>query len=176
MEVKDIKEIVPTKSFNLSSNKGKKVLKRSIKMLGCCRSILVDRNNKVLAGNNVLKEAIAAGVTKVRIVETKGDELVVVKRTDIDYDTRKAKEIALVDNLTSELGLNYDTDFIIQTMHEVWSFDPREWEGHSCLVQELSVEDCIAEGVKAVERKEQLQKEEEARQQSQMQVVQLSLF
>lgn len=174
MELKDINEIKPTKSFNLGTPKGSRVLKRSIKELGCCRSIVVDRNNQILAGNEVWNEAKEAGVKNVRIIETKGDELVVVKRTDIDFETKKARIIALVDNLTSELNLNYDTDYILQTMNTVWGFDPREWEGHSCLIQELSVEDCIKEGLAAVERKE-TQKQAKEREE-QMDIEQMSLF
>lgn len=174
MEIKNINEIVPTKSYNLGSKKGNRVLKRSIKVLGCTRSIVVDRFNNVLIGNKVLKEAIEAGVTRVKIVDTIGNELVVVRRTDIDKNTRKANEIALVDNLTSELNLNYDTDYILEKMNEVWGFDPRDWEGHSCLVQELSVEDCIKEGLAAVERKEQAK--EEKKQEENTNITQLSLF
>lgn len=160
METKDINDIKGTESFNRGSVKGNRILKRSVQLLGCCRSIVVDRDNKVLIGNKVLAAAKDCGIAKVRIVETKGDELVVVKRTDIDFDTRKAKEISLVDNLSSEQNLSYDTQLLLDAMNSVWGFDPRDWEGHSCLVQELSVEDCIAEGLKSVERK-QLQKDEE---------------
>lgn len=174
MEIKNINEIVPTRSFNLGSKKGNRVLKRSIKNLGCTRSIVVDRFNNVLVGDKVLKVAIEAGVTRVKIVDTIGDELVVVRRTDIDKNTRKANEIALVDNLTSELNLNYDTDYIHKKMNEVWGFDPRDWEGHSCLVQELSVEDCIKEGLAAVDRKEQAKVEN--KQEENTNITQLSLF
>lgn len=149
----EIKDIIPTRSFNAGTAKGKRVLERSIKQLGYCQSIVVDRNNKVLIGNKVLEEAVKAGA-KVHVVETQGDELVVVKRKDIDYDTKKAKEIMLVDNLSAELNLVHDTNYIINTMNTVWGFDPRLWEGHSCLIQELSVEDCIKEGLAAVDRKE----------------------
>lgn len=168
----DINEIVPTKSYNAGTQRGSRVLKRTIKELGCGRSIVVDRNNNVIVGNNTLEQAKKAGVEKVVVVETKGAELVVVKRLDIDINTRKAKEIALVDNLSSELGINYDTDFILQDMNSVWGFDPRNWEGHGCLVQELTVEDCIKEGVAAVQRKETAQQEQTPEEQP----MQLSLF
>lgn len=156
METKDrdIKELKLTQSFNAGTKKGDRVLLRSLKELGCCRSIVVDRNDNVLIGNRVLQKAIDAGVTKVRVVETMGRELVVVKRMDIDLNTRKAEEIRLTDNLTAELGLRWDVPKILQTMNTVWGFNPRDWEGHSCVVQELTVEECIKEGLAAVERKE----------------------
>lgn len=174
MEKRDINEIVPTKSYNIGTQKGKRVLSHSIAALGCCRSIVVDRNNKVLIGNGTLQQAIKSGVKKVLIVETAGDELVVVRRKDVDFDTRKAKEIALVDNLTSELRLNYNTKYILEQMNDVWGFDPRTWEGHSCLVKELSVEECIKEGLAAVERKES--QTAQAVEENKETIIQLSLF
>lgn len=149
----NIKDIIQTRSFNLGSRRGMRILKHSIESLGFCRAVVIDRNNKVLAGNKVLKYAVSKNA-KVRIVETQGDELVVVKRNDIDYDTRKAKEIMIVDNLSSEAGLVYDTAYIIETMNKTIGFDPRKWEGHSCLVSELSVEDCIKEGVATLDKKD----------------------
>lgn len=149
MRITDIKS---TRSLNKGTTRGKRVLKRSIKLLGYLRGIVVDRNDKVLVGNKVFEEALERG-SKIRLVETQGDELIVIKRKDIDFDTRKAKEIMLVDNLTSDLGLCYDTDYIIDTMNKNWGFDPREWEGHSCMVRELSVEDCIKEGLENIDKK-----------------------
>lgn len=43
-----------------------------------------------------------------RIIETTGDELVAVKRTDIDLDSKKGREIALADNAASRLNLQWD--------------------------------------------------------------------
>ena len=166
----DIKDIIQTRSFNLGTSKGMRILKRSIEHLGFCNAVVVERNNKVLIGNKVLKYAVDKHA-KVRIVETQGDELVVIKRKDIDYDTRKAKEIMLVDNLSAEAGLSYDTAYIIETMNKTLGFDPRKWEGHNCLVSELSVEDCIKEGVATLDKKD-AKKEPDTTEQ----LCQLSLF
>lgn len=166
----NIKDIIQTRSFNIGSVKGMRLLKRSIEHLGFCNAIVIDRNNKVLIGNKVLKHAVDK-CAKIRVVETNGDELVVVKRNDIDYDTRKAKEIMLVDNLSSEADLVYDTAYIIETMNQTLGFDPRKWEGHSCLVSELSIEDCIKEGVATLDKKD-VKKSSDAAEQ----LYQLSLF
>ena len=174
MQIKDINTIASTKSYNLGTSKGRRILKRSIKTFGCTRPIVVDRYNNVIVGNHTYEAAKEAGIKKVLIIETTGEELVAIRRTDIDIETKKAKEIALVDNLASELNLDYDTDYICQQVNEVWGFDPREWEGHGCLIQELSVEDCIKDGIAAIEKKESLKTAEEG--DPKEKYTQLSLF
>lgn len=61
------------------------------------RSILVDKNNIVIAGNGVFAEAKELGI-KVRVIESDGKELIVVKRTDRSTEDEKRKLLALVDN------------------------------------------------------------------------------
>lgn len=145
MEIKDINVIVPTKSYNLGTQKGCQILKRSIKELGCCRSIVVDRNNKVLIGNKTLDAAKLSGITKVAIMETAGDELVVVKRNDIDFDTKKGQDICILDNITQEANLQYDTDYIIEQMNNVWGFDPKDWYESFCLQKKMEIDDFFSE-------------------------------
>ena len=62
-------------------------MERSLNELGAGRSILIDKNDNIIAGNKTQEAAIKAGITKVRVVETTGDELVAVKRTDVDIDS-----------------------------------------------------------------------------------------
>ena len=44
----------------------------------------------------------------VRVIETDGSELVVVKRTDLSLDDAKARQLAIADNRSSEVGLDWD--------------------------------------------------------------------
>lgn len=60
------------------------------------------------------------------IVETNGNSLVAVKRTDIDLDSAKGRELALADNATSKANLSFDTDLIMQEA-EKFDFDPEDW-------------------------------------------------
>ena len=41
--------------------------------------------------------AIAAGIKRVRVIETTGDELVAVKRTDVDIDSADGRKMAYLD-------------------------------------------------------------------------------
>jgi hypothetical protein len=82
---------------------------RSLRDFGAGRSVLVDRNGNVLAGNQTVKAAGAAGIDQnVILVETDGSQLVVVKRTDLDLDDPKARALAIADNRAAELGLEWD--------------------------------------------------------------------
>jgi len=78
------------------------LIAESLKQFGAARSIVIDENGRVLAGNGTVEGAKAAGITKVRIIETKGDELIAVQRTGL---TEKEKVgLALADNRSSDLS------------------------------------------------------------------------
>jgi hypothetical protein len=78
----------------------------SIQELGCGRSILIDENGTIIAGNATYEALVEAGITKVRVVEGAGDEIVAVQRMDL---TKLEKSrLALYDNRTSELA-GWDT-------------------------------------------------------------------
>ena len=76
-KVIDIEELAQdTHNFNRGNEQGQQLMERSFKELGAGRSILLDRNGNIIAGNKSQKAAIAAGIKRVRVVETTGDELV----------------------------------------------------------------------------------------------------
>lgn len=89
---------------------GQALIEASIENLGLGRSIVVDRNNKIIAGNKTQKGARAKGITNALVVETDGSQLVVVKRTDLDMDDPKGRALALADNRTAEQNLNWDNN------------------------------------------------------------------
>ena len=92
-KVIDIEELAQdTHNFNKGNEQGQELMERSFKEMGAGRSILIDRNGHIIAGNKSQKAAIAAGIKKVRVIETTGDELVAVKRTDVDIDSADAGE------------------------------------------------------------------------------------
>ena len=62
-----------THNFNKGNEQGQELMERSFKEMGAGRSILIDRNGHIIAGNKSQKAAIAAGIKKVRVIETTGD-------------------------------------------------------------------------------------------------------
>ena len=108
-QVIDINELTQDQhNFNKGTAKGKKLMSKSLKELGAGRSILIDKHGNIIAGNKTQLAAIEAGIKKVRIVESDGTDLIAVKRTDVDLDTKKGREMALADNAASRLNLEWD--------------------------------------------------------------------
>lgn len=98
------------KNYRKHSEQNKKRIRKSLTECGAGRSVLVDKDGCLIAGNGVYEQAEKMGI-KTRVVETDGTELVVVKRTDIGTDDPKRKTLALADNATSD-GVEWDFDNI----------------------------------------------------------------
>jgi len=65
-------------NVRLHPEKNAQATNASLRRFGAGRSIVVDGKNVVLAGNQTLESAKAAGMTEVLIVEPQPDQLVVV--------------------------------------------------------------------------------------------------
>ncbi len=100
------------KNFNKHTEFGMGLLEKSLKQFGAGRSILIDKDNNIIAGNGIIEAAGQAGLEKVKIVETTGDEIVAVKRMDISLNSQQGREMALADNATAAADLEWDEDTI----------------------------------------------------------------
>lgn len=107
------------KNFNKGTKKGKKLIKKSIQTFGAGRSILIDKNNRIIAGNKTQENAVESGIKKVIIVDTKPDELVAVRRADVDLDSKKGRKMALADNATGQANLAWDTEALANAQAEI---------------------------------------------------------
>jgi hypothetical protein len=116
-----------THNFNKGTDEGRALMERSLNELGAGRSILIDKDNNIIAGNKTQEAAIKAGIKKVRVIETTGDELVAVKRTDVDIDSAKGRELALVDNLSTQVNLSWDEAEIEAIDTQIEGFDVGDW-------------------------------------------------
>jgi len=109
-EITKISDLVPdANNYNLGTEFGSGLIAKSIQKNGLGRSLLLDKNGKVIAGNKTLEGTVAAGFNDedIIVVKTDGKKLVVVQRTDLDLDTR-GKEMALADNATAKANLVWD--------------------------------------------------------------------
>lgn len=138
--------------FNRGTDLGAKILESSLRRLGCCRSVVVDRDGEVLVGAKVLSKCRELGIPIIE-VESDGSSLVVVRRTDVCAGSTKGREISFVDNLSSERGLDWDGDKIMCAMSSDVSFDPRQWGGQDCLVGGLDLNDLLRDDVVVKSRK-----------------------
>lgn len=106
--IKDLK--FDDKNFNKHTEFGMSLLEKSLRENGAGRSILLDKDNNIIAGNGIVEAAGSVGLEKVKIVEAKGDEIIAVKRTDISINSKKGREMALADNATASADLEWDEE------------------------------------------------------------------
>ena len=114
--IKDLK--FDDKNFNKHTEYGMSLLEKSLRENGAGRSILLDKDNNIIAGNGIVEAAGQIGLEKVKIVEAKGDEIIAVKRTDISLNSHKGREMALADNATAAVDLDWDKEAIADEFDE----------------------------------------------------------
>jgi DNA modification methylase len=109
-----IDKLIPDQhNANAGTERGRYMLDHSLRQYGAGRSILVDKNGRVIAGNKTLEVAADIGLDDVIVVETDGNKLVAVKRTDLDLeDGERARLLAYADNRAGQVGLEWDAEAI----------------------------------------------------------------
>ena len=115
------------KNFNKHTEYGMSLLEKSLRELGAGRSILLDKDNNIIAGNGIVEAAGSVGLENVKIVETTGDEIVAVKRTDMTIDSKEGREMALADNATANADLSWDKENILGES-EKFGIDINKWD------------------------------------------------
>jgi DNA modification methylase len=114
------------KNFNQHTEYGMSLLEKSLRENGAGRSILIDKDNNIIAGNGIIEAAGNIGLEDLQIVETDGSKIVAVKRTDIALDSRQGREMALADNATAAVDLSWNED-AIREQADKWGFDANDW-------------------------------------------------
>ena len=89
------------RNYRIHTDENKDLIKKSLLECGAGRSILLDNENSIIAGNGVFEQAEELNIP-VRIIETNGEELIAVKRTDLSTDDEKRRKLAVFDNSTSD--------------------------------------------------------------------------
>ena len=108
-------------NYRKHSETNKARIKKSIEEAGLGRSVVIDADGVLVAGNGV--QQVIDKDTPVRVVETDGTELVVVKRTDLHTGDPRRKTLALADNATSD-----DVEWDFDVIEEDWTEDEAgEW-------------------------------------------------
>ena len=87
------------------------MVRESIESVGTGRSIVIDEDDVVLAGNATVKAAGLAGLTKLKIVEAEGDEVIAVRRRGLSSEQKRA--LAIYDNRTAELA-EWDVEQLVE--------------------------------------------------------------
>ena len=103
------------KNARKRTDRSAKLIKQSLEQYGAARSIVIDENNRILAGNGTIAGAKAAGIKNLKIVEANGDEIIAVKRSNLTEDQKVG--LAIADNRTGDLS-EWDIDMLEQLSKE----------------------------------------------------------
>jgi DNA modification methylase len=74
----------------------------ALHQVGAARSIVIDEDNVILAGNGVTEAAAEAGITRLLVIDAAGDEIVAVRRRGLTTEQKRA--LAIYDNRAAELA------------------------------------------------------------------------
>jgi DNA modification methylase len=132
--------IADNKNFNKGTEYGQSLIEKSLRKFGAGRSILIDKNNRIIAGNKTVENAAAIGLDDLQIVESDGTKIIAVKRTDIDLDSKAGRELALADNATSKANIDWDIETTFEVANE-FGFDAGEWGVEDSTKEIEAVED-----------------------------------
>lgn len=57
------------------------LLKESLQRYGPARSIVIDEDDRILAGNGTVEAALGLGIEGLRVIDANPDEIIAVRRT-----------------------------------------------------------------------------------------------
>lgn len=105
--------VLDENNANKGTKRGRQLLGKSLEKYGAARSVVVDRNNRVIAGNKTVEAARASGMKFISVIETDGSSLVAVQRGDLDLKRdKKARELAIADNRVGEIDLEWNPEVL----------------------------------------------------------------
>lgn len=78
------------------------MLERSLQDVGFARSIVVDESMRVISGNGTVEAAAAVGLTRVRVVDADGEEIIAVRRRGLSEEQKI--RLKVYDNRVGELS------------------------------------------------------------------------
>lgn len=90
-----------SRNYRIHGEENLRLIRKSLSECGAGRSIVIDRDNVMIAGEGVYEQAKELGL-KVRIIESDGKELIAIKRTDLSTEDERRKLLAFADNHTSD--------------------------------------------------------------------------
>lgn len=132
--IKDLKS--DHKNARRRTDRSASLIAESLKRYGAARSIVIDEDGRILAGNGTVEGAKKAGIDKLRIIEAEGDELIAVRRAGLTEDQKVG--LALADNRSSDLS-EWDNEMLRQLSEE---YDLTPWfEDDELLAEVLEPEE-----------------------------------
>ena len=100
------------KNNNKHTAYGMDLLEKSVNKVGIIESITVSNDDKIISGN-ARHEVIGKNFTKeALVIETDGTQPIIIKRTDIESDTKQFYEASILANTTAKKNIDFDIEVI----------------------------------------------------------------
>jgi len=100
------------KNNNKHTAYGMDLLEKSVNKVGIIESITVSNDDKIISGN-ARHEVIGKNFEKeALVIETDGTQPIVIKRTDIESNTKEFYEASILANTTSKKNIDFDMEVI----------------------------------------------------------------
>ncbi len=113
------------KNNNKHTAYGMDLLEKSVNKVGIIESITVSNDDKIISGN-ARHEVIGKHFEKeALVIETDGTQPIIIKRTDIESDTKQFYEASILANTTAKKNIDFDKD-IINEIEIDYSIDAKE--------------------------------------------------
>lgn len=100
------------RNYRRHDKKNLDLIEKSLKEYQCGRSILIDSENEIIAGNGTFQAAQKLNIP-VKVIETDGSELIAVRRTDLKTNDEKRKKLAILDNSTTDTS-EFNMDMLLE--------------------------------------------------------------
>ena len=128
------------RNANTGTARGGGMLEDSLQKYGAGRSVLLDKNGKLIAGNKTWEKAGQIGLEDVIVVRTDGTKLVAVQRMDLDLNTDvAARELAIADNAIGAASLEWSPDVLLSLANDgvdmTQFFKDDEWDDLMALLE-----------------------------------------
>jgi DNA modification methylase len=91
------------------------LLKESLQRYGPARSIVIDEDDRILAGNGTVEAALDLGIEGLRVIDANPDEIIAVRRTGLTEDQKVG--LALADNRAADLA-EWDAEMLHRLSEE----------------------------------------------------------
>jgi len=91
----------------------------ALHQVGAARSIVIDEDNTILAGNATIEAAAQAGIEKLQVVEADGQTIIAVRRRGLNAEQKR--RLALYDNQTAAIA-EWDAEQIAADLQEGLDF------------------------------------------------------
>lgn len=118
--IEDLKE--DPRQVRVHDERAQEAVARSLSTYGAGRSVVADRDGGIIGGHNVIEQAKALGLG-IKVVQTTGDEVVVVQRMDLDPNDPRRRGLAIADNRTADLS-EFDPEKLTSELRELASLGP----------------------------------------------------